>query len=536
MEIRNNEMEKLYAETFHRIEEGEILKGRVIHVRPDGVMVDIGFKSEGFIPAEEFSPTELQGIKVDDTIDVYVVDIQDSEGIVLLSREKALKIKAWESLESAFEKGQLLEGFICGKTKNGFNVDILGIKTFLPTSQIDNKSLREIDSLVGKTMKFKILKLDQKKSSVIVSRKAAVEEERQEKKMETLSKLKEGARIRGIVKNITDYGVFVDLGGIDGLLHISDISWGRISHPSEVFKIGESVEVVVLKFEQETERVTLGYKQKRPDPWLTVNERYPVGAKVRGRVTSITDYGAFVELEEGVEGLVHVSEMDWLPRPKHPSKYVEVGEEIEAVVLRVDKDERRISLSIKQLKPSPWEVVSKKYHVGDRITGRVRSLTEFGAFVGLPEGVDGLIHISDMSWTKHIKHPSEVLRKGQKIEAVVLNIEPDKEKISLGLKQLLPDPWLKEIPEKYTLGKEVKCKVLKSTEFGLFVEIEGEVEGLIYSSEILKREEPYKEGEEIMARIIKIDPEERKIGLSMKFVSSSRNPENRYKGRTKGDR
>lgn len=522
MEIKNNEMDKLYAETFHRIEEGEILKGRVIHVRHDGIMVDIGYKSEGFIPAEEFSPTELQSIKTEDTLDVYVVDIQDSEGIVLLSREKALKIKAWESLESALEKGQLLEGFICGKTKNGFNVDILGIKAFLPASQIDNKSLKEIDYLIGKTMKFKVLKLDQKKPSVLVSRKAAAEEERRERKMETLGKLSEGARLKGIVKNITDYGVFIDLGGIDGLLHISDISWGRLSHPSEVFKNGDSVEVVVLKFDPENERVTLGYKQKRPDPWLSVNEKYPVGIRVKGKVTSITDYGAFIELEEGVEGLVHVSEMDWLPRPKHPSKYLEVGEFIDAMVIKVDKDERRISLSIKQLKPSPWEVVAKKYHVGDKVTGKVRSLTEFGAFVGLPEGVDGLIHISDMSWTRHINHPSEILRRGQKIEALVLNIEPDKEKIALGLKQLIPDPWLTEIPEKYLLGTEVRCKVLKSTEFGLFVEIEGEVEGLIYSSEILKREEPYKEGDEIIARIIKIDTEERKIGLSMKYVKGKK--------------
>ncbi|MFN3396160.1 MAG: 30S ribosomal protein S1 [Thermodesulfovibrionales bacterium] len=522
MEIKNNEMEKLYAETFHRIEEGEILKGRVIHVRHDGIMVDIGYKSEGFIPAEEFSPTELQSVNIDDTLDVYVVDIQDSEGIVLLSREKALKIKAWESLESALEKGQLLEGFICGKAKNGFNVDILGIKAFLPASQIDNKSLKEIDSLIGKTMKFKILKLDQKKSSVLVSRKAAAEEERQERKMETLGKLREGARLKGVVKNITDYGVFVDLGGIDGLLHISDISWGRLSHPSEVFKIGDSVEVIVLKFDPDNERVTLGYKQKRPDPWLSVNEKYPVGLRVKGKVTSITDYGAFIELEEGVEGLVHVSEMDWLPRPKHPSKYLEVGEFIDAMVLKVDKEERRISLSIKQLKPSPWEVISRKYKVGDKVSGKVKSLTEFGAFVGLPEGVDGLIHISDMSWTRHINHPSEILRRGQKIEAIVLNIEPDKERIALGLKQLTPDPWLKEIPERYTLGTEVRCKVLKSSEFGLFVEIEGEVEGLVYSSEILKREEPYKEGDEIIARIIKIDTDERKIGLSMKYVKGDK--------------
>jgi small subunit ribosomal protein S1 len=518
MELKNNEMEKLYAETIHQIEEGSILQGRVVYVKQDGIIVDIGYKSEGFIPAEEFSPEELSGISAGDVIEAYVVDIQDSEGVVMLSKEKASKIKAWELLESAFHKGTLVEGTICGRIKGGLSVDISNVKAFLPGSQVDTKAVKDTDGLIGKTMSFKVLKLNNKRSNIIVSRRAALEEERQKKKVVTLAKLKEGALIEGTVKNITDYGVFVDLGGIDGLLHISDISWGRITHPSEFFAVGDTVEVIVLKYDEEQERVTLGYKQKRPDPWLSVDEKYPVNGRVKGKVVSIADYGAFVELEEGIEGLVHVSEMDWSSRPKHPSKYLSIGETVDALVLKVDKEERRISLSVKQLKPSPWELVAQRYSVGQKIAGKIRSITEFGAFVGLPEGVDGLIHISDISWTKHIKHPSEVLRKGQKVEAVVLNIEPEKERIALGIKQLSPDPWLEEIPGKFKLGDEVKCKILKLTDFGIFVEIEGEVEGLIYSSEVLKTEEPLKEGDEIAARIIKIGVEDRKIGLSMKNV------------------
>jgi small subunit ribosomal protein S1 len=523
MELKNNEMERIYAETFRQIREGMILTGRVISVKQDGVIVDIGYKSEGFITAEEFSPEELAALKAGDVFDVYVVSMRDAEGTMSLSRDKASKIKTWDVLESAFEKGATIEGSIIGKTKGGLTVDIMGIKAFLPGSQIDTKAIKDMNGLVGKTMSFKILKLNNKRSNIIVSRRAASEEERQKKKMETVPKLTERARLEGTVKNITDYGVFVDLGGIDGLLHISDISWGRITHPSEFFALGETIEVIVLKFDEGQERVTLGYKQKVPDPWLTVEEKYPVGTKVTGRVVSITDYGAFIELEQGIEGLVHVSEIDWSPRPKHPSKYLSIGETLDAVVIKVDKEERRLSLSVKQLKSSPWELVSQKYAVGQKVSGKIRSITEFGAFIGLPEGVDGLIHISDMSWTKHIKHPSEVLKKGQKVEAVILSLEPDKERISLGLKQLQPDPWISEIPEKFKLGAEVSCKVLKVTDFGIFVEIEGWVEGLIYSSEVAqKTEEPFHEGNEIFARIIKIDPEERKIGLSMKHVKGER--------------
>jgi small subunit ribosomal protein S1 len=518
MELKNNEMERLYEESIHQIEEGSILQGKVVYVKQDGVIVDIGYKSDGFIPAEEFSPEEFSRLKPGDAIEAYVADLRDSDGVVRLSKEKATKIKAWDVLEAAYEKGTVIEGSICGKTKGGLNVDILNVKAFLPGSQIDVKAVKEIDSLIGKTMGFKVLKLNSKRSNIIVSRRAALEEERQKQKVVTLTKLKEGSLLEGLVKNITDYGVFVDLGGIDGLLHISDISWGRITHPSEFFAVGDTVEVVVLKYDEEQERVTLGYKQKKADPWLTVDEKYPVGEKVKGKVVSIADYGAFVELEEGIEGLVHVSELDWASRPKHPSKYLTIGETVDAMVLKVDMGERRISLSIKQLKPSPWQLVSDRYSVGQQVSGKVRSITEFGAFVGLPEGVDGLIHISDISWTKHVKHPSEVLKKGQKVDAVVLSLEPDKERIALGLKQVTPDPWLREIPERFKLGDEVRCKVLKFTDFGIFVEIEGEVEGLIYSSEVAKKEEPLKEADEVMARIIKIDAEDRKIGLSMKHV------------------
>lgn len=520
MELRNDEMEKLYAETFHSIEEGMILKGKVVALRQDGIIVDIGYKSEGFIPIEEFA-REDAGLEPGSEIEVYVENIEDAEGMITLSKEHAAKIKVWEALEKALREGTPVEGMITGKTKGGFAVDISGVGAFLPGSQVDVKPIKDVDGIIGKRMSFKVLKLNNKLSNVIVSRRSILEEDLKKKKAETLEKLQEGQVMKGFVKNITDYGVFVDLGGVDGLLHISDISWGRISHPSEFFAIGDEIEIVILKYDGEHEKVTLGYKQRRPDPWSVVDEKYPVGTKVQGKVVSITDYGAFVELEEGLEGLVHISEIDWVSRPKHPSKYLSVGEIVDALVLKVDQEERRLSLSIKQLKPSPWQIVSEQYEVGQRVSGKVKTITDFGAFVGLPEGVDALIHISDLSWTKHIKHPSEVLRKGQKVEAVVLGIEPESEKMALGLKQLEPDPWIHDIPERFKLGSEVPGKVLTITDFGIFVELEGGVEGLIYSSEIVKpqsgtTEDTIKPGDMTTVRIIKIDCEERKIGLSMK--------------------
>jgi small subunit ribosomal protein S1 len=521
VELKNEEMEKLYAETFHSIQEGAILKGKILSLRHDGVIVDVGYKSEGFIPIEEFSEEEVNSLQAGADLDVFVEKIEDAEGMLMLSKDRATKIKVWEMLEHALRDGTPVEGRIVGKTKGGFSVDILGVTAFLPGSQVDMKPLKDIDNLIGKKLSFRVLKLNNKLSNVIVSRRVILEEEMRKRKAETLEKLQEGQLMTGAIKNITDYGVFVDLGGIDGLLHISDISWGRINHPSEFFAVGDEISVMVLKFDPANEKVTLGYKQKKPDPWTLVDEKYPVGKRVKGRVVSITDYGAFVELEEGLEGLVHISEIDWLSRLKHPSKYLSIGETVDAIVLKVDKDERRLSLSIKQVKPSPWTLVSQRYAVGQRVSGKVKTITDFGVFVGLPEGVDALIHISDISWTKHIRHPSEVLKKGQKIDAVVLGIDPEAEKMALGLKQLEQDPWLHDFPERFKLGSEVMSKVLTITDFGIFVELEGGGEGLIYSSEIVKpsqegQEDVIKPGDSIPVRIIKIDCEDRKIGLSMK--------------------
>jgi small subunit ribosomal protein S1 len=518
MDIKNNEMERLYAETFRTIQEGTILTGKVLAIKSDGVIVDISYKSEGFIRIDEFTPEELQVLKPGDPIEVYVENVRDAEGVVRLSKDRATKIKTWDVLEAAVQEERAVEGTITEKTKGGLTVDIAGVKAFLPGSQVDIKITKDLDSLIGQRMSFRILKINTKRSNVIISRRAILEEERNRKKGEIIGTIKEGALLEGTVKNITDYGVFVDLGGIDGLLHISDISWGRINHPSEFFAVGDQIEVLVLKYDEANERVTLGYKQRRPDPWADVYEKYPVGQKIKGKVVSITDYGAFIELEEGLEGLVHISEIDWGPRLKHPSKYLSIGETVEALVLKADKEERKLSLSIKQTKPSPWEIISQRYQLGQRITGKVKSLTDFGAFIGLPEGVDGLIHISDLSWTKHIRHPSELLKKGQKVDAVILSIDPEHEKMALGLKQLEEDPWIEKIPSTYKLGDEVAGKILRITEFGIFIELEGGVEGLVYSSEVVRPsgEEQLKEGDTIPARIIKIDLEERKIGLSMK--------------------
>ena len=526
MDIKNNEMEKLYAETFHRVEEGAILTGKVLAKKQHSIIVDIGYKSEGVISADEFSAKEFNSINVGDPIEVYIEQIRDSEGMVKLSKDHASKIMTWDIIEKAEHDGTPLEGRIIEKTKGGMTVDIGGVRAFLPGSQIDTKIIKDTDSLIGETTIFKILKINNKRSNVIVSRRAVIEEERVKLKGVTIEKISEGTLLEGVVKNITDYGVFIDLGGLDGLLHISDISWGRINHPSEFFVVGDTIEVLILKYDKTNERVTLGYKQKQPDPWLQVYEKYPAGQKVKGEVVSITDYGAFIELEEGLEGLVHISEMDWQQKPKHPSKYLAIGETIEAVIIKVDKEERKISLSIKQTKPSPWELIRQHYTIGQQITGKVKSLTDFGAFIGLPEGVDGLIHISDMSWTKHVKHPSEFLKKGQKVEAVIITLDPENEKMSLGLKQLEPDPWTEIIPSKFKLGDEVEGKVLRVTDFGIFLELEGSVEGLVYSTEIIhpETESPeINEGDTIWARIIRIDLEERKIGLSMKNLKRTEN-------------
>jgi small subunit ribosomal protein S1 len=510
----------LYEETFKNLEEGTITEGRIVAVTKDKVVVDIGYKSEGMIPNDQFSTEELQNIKVGDRLQVYIEECEDADGNLVLSKEKADKMKIWEELEKLFNDGKSIDGKIVARIKGGMMVDI-GVKAFLPGSQIDLHPVRDLDGLVGRTFPLKIIKINHRRGNVVVSRRVLLEETRDSKRKTTLSTLKEGQLIQGVVKNITDYGAFIDLGGIDGLLHITDMSWGRVGHPSEMFNIGDKVEVSVLKYDRETGRISLGLKQKSADPWSGVAAKYPIGARVRGRVVSLTDYGAFIELEPGVEGLVHVSVMSWTHEVRHPSRVVSIGDQVEAAVLNVDPASRKISLGMKQTAPNPWDMVEGKYAIGTRIEGKVKSLTDFGAFVGLEEGIDGLIHISDMSWTKHIKHPSELFKKGQKVEAVVLRIDKEKERLSLGYKQLKSDPWDAEIPNRYAVGDVAVGKVSKVADFGIFVELDGGVEGLIHISEAgldpqAKLEEKFKLQDEVTAKIIKVDREERKIALSLR--------------------
>ena len=510
----------LYEETFKNLEEGTITEGRVVAVSKDKVVVDIGYKSEGMIPNDQFSTEELQSIKVGDVFKVYIEECEDADGNLVLSKEKADKMKIWEELEKLFNDGKSIDGKIVARIKGGMMVDI-GVKAFLPGSQIDLHPVRDLDGLVGRTFPLKIIKINHRRGNVVVSRRVLLEETRDSKRKTTLSTLKEGQLIQGVVKNITDYGAFIDLGGIDGLLHITDMSWGRVGHPSEMFNIGDKVEVSVLKYDRETGRISLGLKQKSADPWTGVASKYAIGTRVRGRVVSLTDYGAFIELEPGVEGLVHVSVMSWTHEVRHPSRVVSIGDQVEAAVLNVDPASRKISLGMKQTAPNPWDMVEGKYAIGTRIEGKVKSLTDFGAFVGLEEGIDGLIHISDMSWTKHIKHPSELFKKGQKVEAVVLRIDKEKERLSLGYKQLRNDPWDDEIPNRYAVGDVAVGKVSKVADFGIFVELEGGVEGLIHISEAgldpqAKLEEKFKLEDAVTAKIIKVDREERKIALSLR--------------------
>lgn len=509
----------LYDETFKNIEEGTITEGRVIDIQRDRVMVDIGYKSEGMIPVDQFSQEELATLAVNDPLQVYIEQCEDSDGNLMLSKEKADKMKVWEDLEVAHNDEKQVQGKVISRIKGGMIVDI-GVKAFLPGSQIDLTPVRDLDGLVGKTYNFKIIKINHRRGNVVVSRRALLEETRDKRRQSTLSTLLEGQLIEGTVKNITDYGAFLDLGGIDGLLHITDISWGRVGHPSDIFSIGDRVEVLVLKYDRDTGRISLGVKQKSADPWTKVEEKYPERSRVKGKVVSLTDYGAFVELEPGVEGLVHVSEMSWTHEVRHPSKVVSIGDQIEAQVLHVDQHSRKISLGMKQTAPNPWDIIEQKYPEGTQIEGKVKSVTDFGAFVGLDEGVDGLIHISDMSWIKHIKHPSELFKKGQSVNAVILKIDKDKERLSLGFKQLISDPWVSDIPQRYHVGENATGQVSKVADFGVFVELEGGVEGLIHVSEIGPDmqeglEEKFAVGQEVVAKIVKVDCEDRKIALSL---------------------
>jgi len=522
MEMQRMELERLYAKTLRGLEEGTIVDGKVIQVRDDGVIIDLCYKCEGFVPLDELMEGEHLRLKTGDVVPVYVVDTDDTEGFVRLSRRKAENIRTWAMLEEALQKDQKVEGRIVGRVKGGMTVDVNGLLAFLPGSHIDTRPLKDTEDLIGQTFSFKVIKLNPSKLNVILSRRLLLEEERRRLREETLSRLKEGAIVRGKVKNLTDYGAFIDLGGIDGLLHISDMSWGRINHPAELFRVGDEVEVVVLRFDREAERVTLGYKQKRPDPWGNIEERYRPGQRVRGKVVGMADYGIFVELEEGIEGLVHVSEMDWTGRVRKPSRYFAIGDTVEAKLLNIDKRERRISLSIKQLRPNPWDLVKERYRVGQKITGKVWSLTDFGAFIRLDEGVDALLHVSDISWLKRVRHPSEVLKKGETVEAIITHLEPERERLSVSIKALTPDPWVSEIPSRYHLGDKVKGTITDINQAGVFVEFDDGVEGLVYASELEDPpiggiEELLKKGQKIDVRIINIDTTRRRLGLSLAY-------------------
>jgi small subunit ribosomal protein S1 len=519
----SQEMVDLYAQSLREIVEGEIVKGTVLEIRNDTVLIDIGYKSEGTIPLKEFQgPSGENTLKVGDTVDVYLEQKEDSDGLIVLSREKAEKIKVWDDIRRAYEQGEVINGMILGRTKGGLMVDI-GVRAFLPGSQVDLRPVRDLDKLIGKTFPMKVIKLNQRRGNIVLSRRELLEEERRALKDKTLQSLEEGKVIRGKVKNITEYGAFIDLGGLDGLLHITDMSWGRVSHPSELFAVGDEVEVVVLKFDRAAERVSLGYKQRSKDPWEDVDQRFPVGSRVRGKVVSLTDYGAFVELESGVEGLIHISEMSWTKRVKHPSKVLAVGDPVEAVVLDVDRSARRLSLGLRQTEPNPWQTISERYHEGDRITGKVRNLTDFGAFIEVEEGIDGLVHISDMSWTKRLKHPSEMLKKGDDVEAVILKIDTENQRLSLGIKQLQPNIW-EEFFKNHVIGDMVTGRVVRLTDFGAFIEIQEGIEGLVHVSEIADErvEKPADKlslDMAITSKIIKMDITEQKIGLSIKAAA-----------------
>jgi small subunit ribosomal protein S1 len=515
-------MEYWFNRGVSDVEEGEVVRGRVVEVRDSEVLVDIGYKSEGTIAIEEFRHAGVLP-KVGEEIEVYLESKEDNEGLIVLSKDKADKIKVWDQISKAHDSGTPVEGRVAEVVKGGLAVDV-GVRAFLPGSQVDLRPVKNLGAMVGQTIRAKVIKLNRRRGNVVLSRRAMLEEEREEKKKHTLSVLSEGMVLTGTVKNLTDYGAFIDLGGIDGLLHVTDMSWGRVGHPSEIFQIGDQVEVVVLHFDRETGRVSLGYKQKSSDPWANVDDRYPVGGKVNGRIVSLTNYGAFVELEPGVEGLVHVSEMSWTRRVRHPSKLVNVGDTVEVMVLEVNKATKRISLGMKQVETDPWATITERYQPGMRVQGKVRNLTDFGAFVELEPGVDGLLHISDMSWTRNIGHPSEVLKKGQPVDTQILNVDRENKRISLGLKQIQPDPW-DSVASRYPMGSRVTGKVVRLTDFGAFVELEPGVDGLLHISQMSSRPiatpaDILNVGDELTLMVIRVDPNERRIGLSLKELAA----------------
>jgi small subunit ribosomal protein S1 len=505
------------------IREHSVVRGRVTKIDSDHVTVDISYKAEGVVPVAELRTPEGElMVKVGDEIDVYLDTLEPEDGILLLSKEKADLMKAWEEISLAVERDEVVRGLVTQRVKGGLQVDI-GVKAFLPGSQVDLRPVKNLDKLIGETFNFKIIKFNKRRGNIVLSRRALLETERKKMRETTLGSLSEGQILDGVIKNLTDYGAFIDLGGIDGLLHITDMSWGRINHPSELFQVGDEIKVKVLKFDAEAERVSLGLKQIQPDPWIDAGMRYPIGMRIHGKVVSLTDYGAFIELEPGIEGLVHVSEMSWTKRVKHPSKVVSIGDQVEAVVLDVDERDRKISLGMKQIEENPWTVIEERYPVGTRVSGQVRNITNFGIFVGLEEGIDGLVHVSDISWTEQVKHPSERFEKGDTVEAIVLKIDKENEKFSLGIKQLLPNPW-DDIQRKFKVGSEITGPVTSVTDFGVFVRLEDGIDGLVYSSELAPQRvdnpaDLFKVGDSVTALVVKVDPNEGKISLSIRAVN-----------------
>lgn len=516
----DDSFKSLYEQSLKTMQEGELVSGEIVMIGKEYVLVDIGYKSEGQIRINEFIDAEGNiTAKVGDRIDVLLEKREDEDGRIILSKEKAAKIKIWDEIKRIYEEDGTIQGQIVSRLKGGMAVDI-GLQAFLPGSQIDLKPIKNFDSLIGTKHDFKILKYNKRRSNIVLSRRAILEKDRKSMRELTLKKIEEGSVISGTVKNITDYGLFIDLGGIDGLLHITDISWGRVGHPSELYQVGDQIDVKILKFDMEKERVSLGLKQLKPDPWSDADKIYPVNSKVSGKVVSLADYGAFIEIAEGIEGLIHVSEMSWTRKIRHPSQMLKVGDMVEAIVLNIDSANKRISLGLKQVEPNPWAVIGDKYPVGTIIEGRIKNITDFGIFIGIDEGIDGLVHISDISWTKRIKHPSEVYKKGQEVQAKVLNIDEANERFSLGIKQLTPDPW-DEIPIKYKQGTRVTGTITNITDFGVFIELEEGIEGLIHVSELTKEKggnplSRFKVEDVIQAKVINLSRDEKKIGLSIK--------------------
>jgi len=531
-------LEQLYEESVKNFEVGSVISGTVVRTVGDEAIIDIGFKSEGSVPLEEFdnrSEAEI-GAKVD----VLLEDVEDESGLVILSKRKADRIKGWERILTSHAEGDEVTGRVTRKIKGGLLVDI-GVPVFLPASQVDIRRPADVSSYIGREIHCKILKIDADRRNIVVSRRKLIEEEREDAKRKLLSKMRVGQALEGVVKNIADFGAFVDLGGVDGLLHITDMAWGRVGHPSEVVSIDQKIKVRVLSIDRDKEKVALGLKQKSPSPWHDIEARYPIGSKVKGVAVNITPYGAFVKLEEGIEGLVHVSEMSWTKRVNHPSEVVNVGDEVEVVILAIDKAKQEISLGMKQTGVNPWTLVKEKYPPGTIVEGMVQNLANYGAFVEIEEGIDGLLHVTDMSWTQKISHPSDVIQKGQKVRCVVLSVDQDKKRVALGLKQLEEDPWERKISEKYVAGAIVKGKVTKVTNFGVFVELEEGLEGLLHVSELADHkvdspEEIVKPGQEIEVKVLRVDADERKIGLSLKRVQWAAEEETAEAGRGAEDR